>query len=55
MRKFFRNSKDGYIGGVCEGLGEYTGIDPIFWRFAFVFIPGLGAPYLLLWFFTPNK
>ncbi len=55
MRRFYRNSSDGYIGGVCQGLGEYTGIDPIFWRIAFFFIPGMGIPYLLLWFFAKNR
>ena len=55
MRRFFRNSKDGYVAGVCEGLGEYSGIDPIFWRVAFFFIPGMFTLYLLLWIFTPNK
>lgn len=55
MRRFYRNSENGYIGGVCEGLGEYTGLDPIIFRLAFVFIPGSGWPYLFMWFLTKNK
>lgn len=35
MKRFVR--KQGYVGGVCAGLGDYTGIDPIFWRIAFFF------------------
>jgi phage shock protein PspC (stress-responsive transcriptional regulator) len=51
MKRFTR--KEGYVGGVCEGLGEYTGIDPIFWRFAVIFF-GLHIPYLIAWAFTPK-
>ena len=25
-------SEKGYISGVCQGIGEYTDIDPIIWR-----------------------
>lgn len=49
MRKFKR--RDGYVGGVCQGLGDYTNIDPIFWRLLFIFVVGL-IPYLVIWALT---
>lgn len=36
MKKFYRSSTDKEIGGVCSGLGEYTGIDPFWYRLLFV-------------------
>ena len=40
--------KQGYIGGVCHGMGEHTGIDPILWRTLMFFFLG-GIVYLALW------
>jgi phage shock protein C len=48
--KLFRFPKKGYIGGVCHGLGEHTGIDPILWRIL-VFFGGFLPAYLVLWIF----
>jgi phage shock protein PspC (stress-responsive transcriptional regulator) len=28
-KKLQRFPKQGYLGGVCHGMGEHTGIDPI--------------------------
>jgi phage shock protein C len=45
------------IAGVCGGLGEYLGIDPIFVRiffFILLFETGIGFwLYVLLWFMIP--
>jgi phage shock protein PspC (stress-responsive transcriptional regulator) len=46
--KLHRFPKKGYIGGVCHGLGEHTGIDPILWRIL-VFFGGLWVVYFILW------
>ena len=48
--KLFRFPNKGYIGGVCQGLGEHTGIDPILWRIVTVF-GGFWFVYLILWIF----
>lgn len=45
------------ISGVCGGLGEYFGLDPILIRAAFIiavisFGTGL-LVYIILWFITP--
>ena len=50
-KKLRRSRHDRIIGGVCGGLGEFFGIDPIWFRLAFVLslLPG-GIPGLLLYF-----
>ena len=50
MSKLYRFPKRGYIGGVCQGLGFHTGIDPILWRILAIF-GGFGLIYILLWIF----
>ena len=52
MKKFKRG--DGYIGGVAQGLGEYSNIDPLFWRLAFVFAFG-PILYVIMWMFTKKQ
>ena len=48
--KLYRYPKSGYLGGVCHGLGEHTGIDPIIWRVLTIF-GGFGLIYVILWIF----
>ena len=52
-----RSETDKRIAGVCGGLGEYFGIDPILIRVAFVLLalmgPGLIA-YIVLWIVMPK-
>jgi phage shock protein PspC (stress-responsive transcriptional regulator) len=46
------------IGGVCGGLAEYSGIDPLLWRVGFVALAlaGPGLPvYLLMWLLMPAE
>ena len=35
MKKLKRNSREGIIAGVCEGIGEYFKINPIIVRLLF--------------------
>ena len=46
------------IGGVCGGLGDHTGIDPVLWRVGFVGLTIAGGSgilvYLFLWVLTPS-
>jgi phage shock protein PspC (stress-responsive transcriptional regulator) len=46
--KLYRFPKKGYLGGVCHGIGEHTGVDPILWRLSVLF-SGFWLPYLVLW------
>jgi phage shock protein PspC (stress-responsive transcriptional regulator) len=52
--KFYRGN--GYIGGVCQGLYEWSGISAILWRVAFLFIiPFALWAYIALWIFVPER
>ncbi len=52
--------QDGVVAGVCGGLGEFFGIDPLWFRLLFLFLmlpgglPGV-LPYLLLWIIIPRR
>ena len=59
--KRLRRSKDNrVIAGVCGGLGEYFGLDPVLFRLIFVILgmpggaPGV-VPYLLFWLVMPEE
>jgi phage shock protein C len=55
-----RSRSDSIVAGVCGGLGEFFGINPWWFRLAFLIalipggIPGVGA-YLLLWIIIPKE
>ena len=36
MKRVFRDSFNGILGGVCSGLGEYFEIDPVIFRLLFI-------------------
>ena len=47
-----RSAADRMLGGVCGGLADYSGIDPLLWRVGFVAVALMGPGifvYLLLW------
>ena len=59
MKKFVRSAEN-VVGGVCGGLGNYFGVDPIFFRLAFVLgaIFGYGSPiivYIIIWMISPEE
>jgi phage shock protein C len=55
-----RSQHSRIFAGVCGGLGEFFGINPIWFRLAFLIslLPG-GVPgfllYLLFWVIIPNE
>lgn len=54
--RFYRNADDKIIGGVCSGLANYFGIDPVILRILFVvLIGGLFWVYILLWIIVPSQ
>jgi phage shock protein C len=57
--RLYRNTFDGWVGGVCEGLGEYFHIDPTVVRLIAVFGALAGAStvlaYIVLWIVVPEK
>lgn len=54
-KKLYRNTKDKLIFGVCSGIAEYVGIDPVIVRIAFIFLGGTLLIYLLLAVLMPVK
>ena len=54
-----RSKTDRVIAGVCGGLGSYFGVDPLWFRLAFVVLAiGGGAGFLLYiiaWLVIPNS
>ena len=59
-KQFRRNKIDGVIGGVCAGIGDYTGLDPVIVRiltvlsFFLLLGPIVIFVYIGLWIFTPS-
>lgn len=51
MKKYWRSRDDNWIGGVCGGLSDHTGVDSGLYRIAFVLLFGWGSGwiYLALW------
>lgn len=52
-----RSSSESWIGGVCGGLAEATGLEAWLWRIIFVVLMALGGSgallYIVLWIFVP--
>lgn len=59
MKKLFRNTLSGVIGGVCSGLEDFTNIDATIWRLLFIFgtifLCGSILIYIIMWFIIPEK
>ena len=57
VKRLYRSRKDRKIAGVCGGLAEYFGWDPVFPRIAMVvFVLGAGVgllAYLICWIVIP--
>ncbi|HRD68894.1 MAG: PspC domain-containing protein [Legionella sp.] len=56
-KRLWRSRKERKIAGVCGGLAEYFGVDPIWMRLIFVifFLAGGAAlfVYLVMWLIVP--
>ncbi|MBC3860789.1 PspC domain-containing protein [Undibacterium jejuense] len=59
LNRFRRSTSDKWLGGICGGLGKFTGLDSWIWRLIFVFFAmfvGSGVlAYLLAWIFVPEE
>jgi phage shock protein C len=56
-RKLTRSETDKRVAGVCGGLAEYFGVDPILIRIAFVVLAVMGPGillYIVLWIVMPK-
>jgi len=58
-RKLSRSRSNRMFAGVCGGLGEFFGVNPFWFRLAFILalapggIPGI-AGYLIFWLILPK-
>lgn len=59
INTFRRSRNDRWIGGVCGGIGEITGVASWVWRLIFAALmmcAGTGVLfYILLWIFVPEE
>ena len=59
MRRIYKNKKEGKLGGICSGIGDYLDIDPVIIRLIFifsVFVWGSGILiYIILWAIIPTN
>jgi phage shock protein C len=57
VKRLRRSRSDKWLGGVCAGIGQVSGIDAWVWRLMFVLLFMFGGTglvaYLLLWIFVP--
>lgn len=59
LNQLRRSKTDQWLGGVCGGLGKFTGMETWIWRlmfFLFIACFGFGViAYLLAWIFIPEE
>lgn len=59
LNQFRRSVTDRWLGGVCGGIAQVTGVPSWVWRLIFVFglmFAGCGlALYILLWILVPQE
>lgn len=59
IKRLYRSGKDKILGGVCGGIGEYLGVDPVIIRFLWViasFAWGFGIlAYIIAWIIIPRN
>lgn len=57
-RRLYRSPDDRVIAGVCGGMGEYFGVDPVILRLILVVLVLFGGSgivlYLLAWLIIPR-
>ncbi|MEA1886503.1 MAG: PspC domain-containing protein [Bacteroidota bacterium] len=58
QKKLYRNTDNSIIGGVCSGISDYTGIEPVWIRIVFILftlVYFIGAiVYVVLWIALPK-
>lgn len=57
MKRLYRDTKEGKLGGVCAGIGDYFNLDPVLIRLAFLLLIFTGGfiAYLIAWIIVPEK
>jgi len=59
VKRLYRKESGKVLGGVCAGLGDYLGIDPVFVRIFFILWTVLGELsvliYVIMWIVIPRE
>ena len=59
INRFRRSGSDRWIGGICGGLAELTGLASWVWRILFTLLLLFGGTglivYIVLWIFVPSE
>lgn len=59
IHRLYRSGKDKILGGVCGGIAEYLGVDPVIIRLLWViasFAWGFGIlAYIIAWIIIPRN
>lgn len=59
VKRLYRSKKDKIIAGVCGGIGNYLGIDPVIVRLVWVLLALCGGAgilaYILAWIIIPKE
>ena len=60
IRRLYRSGKDRILGGVCGGIAEYLGVDPVIIRLLWIVLTiaamGTGIiPYIIFWIVIPRN
>lgn len=59
MKQLRRSLENRVLAGVCGGIGEYFGIDPVLIRIAWLLLTLAGGSgviiYLICWLIIPNQ
>ena len=58
-KKLYRSKKNRVLGGVCGGIGEYFGVDPVLIRLLWVVFTLMGGAgilaYIIAWIIIPEE
>lgn len=59
IKRLYRSRKNKVIAGVCGGIGEYFGIDPVLIRLLWVLFAFMGGSgiiaYIIAWIIVPQE
>ena len=59
VKRLYRSVDERLLAGVCGGLSDYFGIDPVIFRLVFIILAISGGSgillYLLFWLIVPRQ